>query len=177
MLGHASDPPPVPREEEVSFQGNFLSKYGDKRGRCEHAAQSASHVPCTGLRYALQQVLPGFKALAPWLNDRPSMLLRSWATPKVAHLLSALKLKKCTSRAALLAAWDAEPAFLFKEVSAWVHKAHRAQLQAMWPLGALAPGERESAKPLVGSKALSGEAGVGDEGGFVSGSESEGDSD
>ena len=29
------------------------------------------------------KVVNGFSALAPWLNDRPTMLARTWATPKV----------------------------------------------------------------------------------------------
>ena len=64
---------------------------------------------------------PSFKALAPWFNDRPSMLLRSWATPMVAHFLSALKLKDVRSRASLDAVWEKDPLFPLAETSPWVH--------------------------------------------------------
>ena len=37
------------------------------------------------------KVVSGFEVLAPWLNDRPSLVLRTWATPKVSRLLAALQ--------------------------------------------------------------------------------------
>jgi len=122
-------------------------------------------------------VAPGFKALAPWFNDRPSMLLRSWATPKVAHFLSALKLRDVHSRASLDAVWEKDPLFLLAETSQWVHAPHRLQLKSLWPLKAGAASSQG-----VQSKRPSGPAGREEEGGggaaeFVSGSESAGDSD
>jgi len=62
------------------------------------------------------KVVPGFASLAPWLNDRPSMLARTWATPKVSRLLSQLQLSKVSTRAALDTVWEANPTFLLKEV-------------------------------------------------------------
>eukprot|EP00277_Geminigera_cryophila_P032692 CAMPEP_0173124784 /NCGR_PEP_ID=MMETSP1102-20130122/55925_1 /TAXON_ID=49646 /ORGANISM="Geminigera sp., Strain Caron Lab Isolate" /LENGTH=1042 /DNA_ID=CAMNT_0014033323 /DNA_START=324 /DNA_END=3453 /DNA_ORIENTATION=+ len=80
------------------------------------------------------KVLPGFAILSPWLNDRPSMLARTWATPKVSRLLSSLQLKRVSTRKGLEEAWAMDATFLLKEVALWVRKEHHQTLQRLWPL-------------------------------------------
>ena len=80
------------------------------------------------------KVVSGFEVLAPWLNDRPSLVLRTWATPKVSRLLAALQLRRISSKRALQEAWESNPSFLYQEVSLWVRKEHHATLGRIWPM-------------------------------------------
>jgi hypothetical protein len=57
------------------------------------------------------------------------------------------------SRAALAAAWQLDPSYLRPQVTAWVHKQHRSEVDRVWPqllaaaaTGAVSSGDRQETK-------------------------------
>ena len=87
---------------------------------------------------------------------------------QVSRLLTALQLKRVSTRRALEDAWALDPTFLLKEVTLWIRKEHHAALQRGWPfLDAVAAGQRAGEGERggqVGARQVSGrKAGVEDE--------------
>ena len=73
--------------------------------------------------------------LVPKLAAPPTTAARPEARSqrRVGELLHALKRRGVVSRAALCAAWRAEPRYLLPELSAWMRAGQQHSLERAWP--------------------------------------------
>ena len=99
-------------------------------------------------------VLPAMAALAPALAAQPATAARPElkGLPRVGELLGALRGRGVDSRAALAAAWQAQPQFLQPQLAAWLQKPHRSQLARLWPKLLQQAGEQRGTRAGKGGK-------------------------
>ena len=80
------------------------------------------------------RVLPGMAGLRSIMAVPPSMAAKPEMRvhKRVADLVAALAAAGVDTKAALAAAWQADPGFLVGELEAWVQKGGEGRLRAAW---------------------------------------------
>jgi ATP-dependent RNA helicase DHX37/DHR1 len=133
------EPAPFYKPEADAVLAWHDASYGRPAWPLPRAARQHPDAPARAAAFASAllagRVLPALAALAPALVARPETAGRRELAglPRVGELLSALERRRVDSRAALVAAWRADPSFLRPQLALWVAKPKQQLLGKLWP--------------------------------------------
>ncbi|KAI8463435.1 MAG: P-loop containing nucleoside triphosphate hydrolase protein [Monoraphidium minutum] len=134
-----ADPPPAYSPDADAVLAWHDVAYGPRGWPLPRASRPHPDAAAAAAAFAAAllsgRALPALAALRPALVAAPETAARRELAglPRVGELLAALEGRGVASRAALAAAWCADPGFLRPQLALWVAKPKQAQLAQLWP--------------------------------------------